>query len=57
MCPSPPPPLQPQKLGELVYDPDFMVESHRRRAPEWQLPPNRTAQSKAWVSAVALGYL
>ena len=30
---------------ELKYDPNEEVLGHRRKAPGWQLPPNRTAMS------------
>ena len=55
-----PPSSGPLRLGagaDVVYAPDDSAQAHRTRSPAWQLPPNRTARSKAWVSSAALAYL
>ncbi|KAJ9531092.1 hypothetical protein QJQ45_000917 [Haematococcus lacustris] len=47
-----------QVVDKLDHDPaDFLSQGHRPRSPSWQLPPNRAALSKQWVSAAALAYL
>jgi hypothetical protein len=55
-----PPASGPLRMGagaDVVYEPDDRVQAHRPRSPSWQLPPNRNARSKAWISSAALAYL
>mmetsp|Transcript_22207 Transcript_22207/g.48492 ORF Transcript_22207/g.48492 Transcript_22207/m.48492 type:complete len:717 (+) Transcript_22207:152-2302(+) len=55
-----PPASGPLRMGagaDALYLPDDTVQGHRPRSPSWQLPPNRTALSKGWVSAAALTHL
>jgi hypothetical protein len=42
---------------DVMYEPDDTKMAHRHRAPGWKLPPNRNAQSKAWISSAALAYM
>ncbi len=36
---------------------EYTTQGHHTRVPAWQLPPNRAALSRRWVSAAALTYL
>lgn len=53
----PPATVAVRTATDLTYDYDYTKESHRARAPSWNLPPNRNELSQRWVQTAATAYL